>query len=168
MINWFHLLNRIFTDKRHHASYAQVRTFQRFYRKMQIIRIAFNDIFSGWIIISYFGVVLLLISLSFVLVRLRLRLGMFLFFILVAVDVIMTIISALIFKLFLNFPTYAACYIHEAKKCSRSKMETKFINSCQTIQINVGGFFTFYSKNFCLHTYGTVILETTINLLLTF
>jgi len=137
------------------------------YRTMQMVAITMNHIFEGWITIAYFGVVLLLISSSFVIIQLRLELGIILIILLVTVNVALTIISAVIIQSALNFSTYSGNYIRIAKNVARSKMETTFLKSCQPICISVGGFFTLSNRNFCLHTYLRVVLETTINLLLT-
>jgi len=130
--------------------------------------VTINDVWNTWLMVAYIGVVVFLISLSFVIVRLGKEIGIFQLVILVNMDFIIFAIGALIIQFMINISIYSKSYIHIAKKSARTRLDFRILNSFQPVRFSVGRIFTFESKDFCLHTFGSIVLETTINLLLTF
>jgi len=141
---------------------------QRLYREFQLLVAESNDVLSIWIVIAYFGSLILVISHFFVAIRLNVELGILTLVIMLTADLAIFVISALLQQFALSFSIYSNNYLRLAQRNLNTKLEGKFFRSCQPIRISVGGLFAIESRDFLLRTLVTVVFETTINLLITF
>jgi len=162
-----HFFSRFYLAKTEPSSGKRV-DLQRLYRQMQILVTESNDVLRTWIVIAYFGSLIIVISHFFVAIRLNVGLRLVALFVMLTADNAIFVISAILQQVALNFSTYSNKYLLLAQRTSHTSLEAKFFKSCQPIRISVGGLFTIESKDFLLHTLVTIVFETLVNLLLTF
>jgi len=142
----------------------------KFYRMIQVYVAVVNDVCDILVTISYFGILLGTISLSYIAIRTVRRMNILVTSPVAVVDLLLFIISFCMinFALQLRFHSDRYRELRQQARPRMTKVDVAFFRSCRPIEISVGRLFTLSSRDFCLRTYGNVILETTINLLLTF
>jgi len=121
-------------------------------------------------IMSYFSTLLFIISLTFTLIRGFKVIGAVLIVVLGLMDLTLTLNSFVIIQLAGNIRFKSEAYYKLAQRTDTTptKLDSYFYKSCRPLVVNIGELFKIFSRDFCIQTYGHVILETTINLLLAF
>jgi len=140
---------------------------QLFYRKLQILHVWVLGTFRGYVELCYYSGLFITISLTFSFIRHRSTINPFTLLMIASVDFTMLFVSFVAFSFWLKMRESSEIYCGNVKVL-RKGVHAAFFRSCRPIDINVGGFFTISSKNFCLDTFGNVILKNIIDLLLTF
>jgi len=143
------------------------RKLQLFFRKLQVMHVSMVETFRTYVAVCYYSVLALTISMTFSFIRHRSTMNPFTLVMLASVDLTILLMSFIAFSFWVKMSESSKNYCGSFKVRNKG-VDEAFLRSCRPIDINVGGLFTVSSKNFCLETFGNVILKNIIDLLLTF
>jgi len=146
------------------------RLYQKQFRNWQVFLCLLNELYASVALVSQMVMCINVISYIFCIIKLRNRWNIFglaiLFNFLIDTLGMNSILLQFIIECSNNSSGCRRSF--EQNDLGRSKYDILFWKSCPRLKIQMGQLFTVESKEFLMKLYGNVLLETCVDLLLTF
>jgi len=144
--------------------------FQKLFRHWQIFLILENEQVAYITLAVYWGTCFVSSSLVYIIIKFQHRWNIIMTSYTYCILFAVVTLSFILFKLSINISTNSIAWwkSFERNDLTRSKLEVMLWRSCPSLELRAGNLFTFGSAQFLLKTYGCIILEYSINLLIAY
>jgi len=149
---------------------TQKNIFGKIYRAYQVANIHFFKAIQGWATVTYHVGLVNLIAILFCLIRYNFELNPIIgfFFLVTSVELYGVLVYVFAFVLSVRFRSEEFYTNFLTYDTGKSRLDVMFWKSCLPLEVTIGNMFTISSRSFCIKVFGTTVVESVMDLILTF